>query len=220
MAVKIYSLTKQGGIKLSAHFTAREFACKNGSDQIKIDTKLVQLLEQIRTWAGAPVSITSAYRTPTYNAKVGGAKSSQHVLGKAADIVVKGKSPSDVARFAQAIGATGIGLYTASKFVHIDVRASRYFWRNSGSGNVTVNTHGGACPYLDPGSTLRRGSTGTGVRWLQWWMALWGYNIKVDGKFGAKTEDAVKNLQKRLKLSVDGIVGAKTRSALRGELAA
>ena len=215
MATK-YSKSKQGDNKLSANFTVREFACSDGSDTVLIDAALVKLLQQIRNWAGTSVKITSGYRTPAYNKKIGGAANSYHTKGQAADIVVSGKTPAQVARFAQAIGADGVGLYTASKFVHIDTRASHYFWKNDGKGNVTVSGHGGKCAYTEPKATLRRGQSGNGVRWLQWWLSLWGYNIKIDGGFGEKTETAVKNLQERRGLVTDGIAGEKTRNTLKG----
>jgi zinc D-Ala-D-Ala carboxypeptidase len=44
-------------------------------------------LQRVRDALGVPVQITSGYRSPTVNAAVGGARSSQHVLGLAADFV-------------------------------------------------------------------------------------------------------------------------------------
>lgn len=216
MAVKKYSKAAQGSTKISANFTVREFACKDGSDTILIDDALVKLLQQIRTWAGAAVKINSAYRTEAYNKKVGGTSGSRHVKGQAADIVVTGKTPAQVARFAQAIGAGGVGLYTASRFVHVDTRTVKYYWKNDGKGNVTVASHGGKCPYTEPTANIRKGSRGNSVRWLQWWLGLWDYTLKVDGIFGAATEAAVIDFQKRSGLAADGIAGTNTRKALKG----
>ena len=42
-----------------------------------------------------------------------------------------------------------------------------------------------------------------------------GFNLTVDGDFGNKTEEAVKQFQRRLNLTVDGIVGSKTFEALQ-----
>ena len=44
----------------------------------------------------------------------------------AADIVVKGVAPKDVAAYAEAIGIKGIGLYPT--FTHIDTRRKKSFW--------------------------------------------------------------------------------------------
>ena len=219
MAVKKYSLKKQGTYKLTAHFRVREFRCNDGSDTILIDDKLVKLLEQIRVYAEASVEITSAYRTATYNKKVGGASNSQHTKGTAADIITDGRTVAEIAKFAQAIDAGGVGLYTKKNFVHVDTRTSKKsYWKNSGNGDKTVSGHGGACPYPQPKTTVKKGSKGDGVRWIQWWLRLWGYSVTVDGICGNKTEAAIEGFQKRIGLTVDGLAGAKTRNALRGVL--
>lgn len=58
---------------------------------------------------------------------------------------------------------------------------------------------------------LKNGSKGLAVRRLQKRMKLAGFAIpEVDGRFGPKTEGAVKTLQKQAGLVVDGIVGPKT----------
>ena len=217
MAIKRYSRKAQGELLLSRHFRVREFASSDGADEVLIDERLVTLRQRSRNWAGTAVRITSGYRSPSHNAAVGGAKSSYHVKGQAADIVVTGKTPAEVARFAQAIGAGGVGLYTASRFTHVDTRLTAYYWKNSGSGNVTVSGHGGRCPYAEPTGNLRRGSRGNGVRWVQWWLRLWGADVAVDGSFGPATDSAVRAFQKRTGLAVDGIAGANTRNALKGD---
>jgi peptidoglycan hydrolase-like protein with peptidoglycan-binding domain len=58
---------------------------------------------------------------------------------------------------------------------------------------------------------LKNGSKGLPVRRLQNRMKLAGFEIpEVNGRFGPKTEAAVKTLQKQAGLTVDGIVGPKT----------
>jgi M6 family metalloprotease-like protein len=63
---------------------------------------------------------------------------------------------------------------------------------------------------------IRIGSVGTAVKILQCSLNSKGLNpvVKVDGKFGAKTEIEVKAFQKSQKLAQDGIVGPKTWRAL------
>lgn len=46
------------------------------------------ILQPIRDGLGIPIKVTSGYRCPGLNKAVGGAKSSQHLEGKAADIVL------------------------------------------------------------------------------------------------------------------------------------
>ena len=69
MSVKTYSVSREGDRLLSPHFRVREFACHDGSDTVKIDEALVELLEQIRATAGGAVTINSGYRTTAYNAQ-------------------------------------------------------------------------------------------------------------------------------------------------------
>ena len=130
-----YSLKKDGSKKISANFTVKEFACKDGSDKILIDTDfVVDKLQKIRSHFNAAVTINSGYRTTSYNKKVGGAVNSYHVKGQAFDIVVKGKTPAEVAAYACSIGIPGIIQYNT--FVHVDSRAVKYYARNN-NGNVT-----------------------------------------------------------------------------------
>ena len=123
-----YSKKKDGNKKLSANFKVKEFACKDGSDPVFIAPDLVSVLQKIRDHFGKAVNINSAYRTPTYNKKVGGATHSQHLYGTAADIRISGVKPKDVAAYAETLlpGTGGIGIY--SNFTHIDVRETKSRW--------------------------------------------------------------------------------------------
>lgn len=64
---------------------------------------------------------------------------------------------------------------------------------------------------------LKKGSKGDSVKLLQELLNKQGFNLTVDGDFGNKTEEAVKQFQKRLNLTVDGIVGSKTFEALQAK---
>ena len=79
MSVKEYSLKRDGNQKVSADFRVREFRCKDGSDKILLSPETVKIIQSVRDYFGKPVTINSAYRTPQYNKKVGGASNSQHV---------------------------------------------------------------------------------------------------------------------------------------------
>ena len=127
--IKAYSKAKDGDKKLSTNFRVREFACKDGSDPIFIDSELVDVLQKIRNHFGKPVTITSAYRTPPHNKSCGGTTYSQHLYGKAADIKVQGISPSKVVAYAETLlkNCGGIGKY--STFTHVDVRDTCSRWK-------------------------------------------------------------------------------------------
>ena len=73
------------------------------------------------------------------------------------------------------------------------------------------------CPYAEPSETLRQGSSGEGVKWLQWHLAQLGYLSEkdVDGAFGGMTTTAVKNFQTDKAITVDGLVGSGTREILK-----
>ena len=70
---------------------------------------------------------------------------------------------------------------------------------------------------------LRRGSTGTAVRELQFYLYLMSaYEssipvVSIDGSFGAATENAVRAYQRFAKLTVDGVVGRTTWNSLYGK---
>lgn len=70
-------------------------------------------------------------------------------------------------------------------------------------------------PYDQPIMTIKKGSKGSAVRWLQWELNDdLGLTLVVDGIFGANTEKAVLEIQKKHGLVQDGIVGPKTRNIL------
>lgn len=131
MAIKQYSLKKDGAAQLSPAFRVREFRCRDGTDTILIDEGLVVLLQCIREHFGKPVTITSGYRTASHNAKQKkAAKYSQHLYGKAADIWIAGVSVDTLAAYVETLlpGKGGIGRYHADGFVHVDVREVKSRW--------------------------------------------------------------------------------------------
>lgn len=62
--------------------------------------------------------------------------------------------------------------------------------------------------------TIQYGSSGEEVKTLQTELNKRGYKLDVDGKFGPKTQAAVKDYQKKNNLAVDGIVGRNTWGSL------
>lgn len=128
-----YSYKNAAEKRLSPHFRVREFHSKHDpSDLVKVDEKLLTLLENIRNHTGKPVHINSGYRSPEYNATLKNASPrSQHCNGKAADIWVEGVTPKQIADIAECYlgGSGGIGIYKT--FTHVDVRTSCARWKGA-----------------------------------------------------------------------------------------
>lgn len=127
MAVKTF--TKTDKTKLSEHFNISEFHCKGakcGCGETLHDPALSQYLQQIRDHFGKPLVVTSGYRCKKHNEAVGGVSGSLHTKGQAADFVISGIKPLEIAKFAEDLGIKGIGLY--DDFVHIDTRSNRFYW--------------------------------------------------------------------------------------------
>lgn len=117
---------------VTPHFRLGEFACKHCQSLILAYLPdLATILEEVRSSIGdKPITITSGYRCPIHNRNVGGAPASQHLYGKAADVVAKGVPYNVVADAAeQVFGNTGGVLrYPKKKFTHIDLRPEKT-WR-------------------------------------------------------------------------------------------
>lgn len=58
--------------------------------------------------------------------------------------------------------------------------------------------------------TLRQGAKGNFVYLLQFILSQFGYNLSIDGIFGANTLSAVQDFQTKNSLTADGIVGPRT----------
>lgn len=69
--------------------------------------------------------------------------------------------------------------------------------------------------YPEPKITLKQGSKGDNVKWLQDMLKHNGYSISIDGIFGSDTRQAVISFQSAKKITVDGIVGNTTRKLLK-----
>ena len=71
-----------------------------------------------------------------------------------------------------------------------------------------------------PGTVLRRGSTGSSVEQVQFWLSDLAQfdsslvRVSVDGSYGAATERAVRVFQQKQNLTADGVVGQTTWNAL------
>jgi len=89
---------------------------------------LVSLREKLDLKNSHPIGLISGYRSPRTNAMLraaggehtGVASQSQHMLGKATDIMVPGVSLDRLHGAALALGGGGVGYYPRDGFVHVD----------------------------------------------------------------------------------------------------
>lgn len=207
---KTYSKKLQGNNLINSmapNFKIREFASKDGADKVLIDNDLILPMQYIRNQSGM-MTITSGYRTVSHNKKVGGASSSMHLFGQAVDIKVSGKTPTQIADLAYAIGFKRIIIY--SSWVHIDTKESTYLYNNV---TKTTATFGKVnIPFVE---NLKNGSKSVLVGIVQFKLKTAGYTVgNIDGIFGTKTENAIKNFQSKNGLLVDGVVGINTWNKL------
>lgn len=91
-------------MKLTENFTLEEFIASDTAKERRIDNKpanstvvlnlqrLANYLQRVRNCYARPIRISSGYRCKALNDAVGGAKSSQHLTGEAADLITGSKS--------------------------------------------------------------------------------------------------------------------------------
>jgi uncharacterized protein YcbK (DUF882 family) len=126
-------------MKITENFNRQEFDSKDGmpypEEWIESRLKpLCQVLEIIREASGGPLHITSGYRSPSHNKKVGGAVKSKHVEGIAVDIVSRKISPMKLNNLIEKliedgkIPEGGLGMYAS--WCHYDMRGSKARWVN------------------------------------------------------------------------------------------
>lgn len=138
--------------KVTAHFTAEEFGqpARHGWRRAAYPARwiagrlrpLCGALEVLRAaLGGRPMTVVSGYRSAAYNRAIGGARRSQHVEGRAADLRVSGVTPAKVHAVALElqrqgkIRIGGLGKYPG--FVHVDVRPGKRLARWEGSRRET-----------------------------------------------------------------------------------
>ena len=122
-------LNQINNIIVAPHFNLSEFSCPC-CKRVMLHPKLLAKLMELRKILERPIYITSGYRCPEYNQKIGGVVNSYHCIGLAADIQVKDISLIDLLGYAEEIDFAGIGFYAKKNFLHLDVRPTkRARWR-------------------------------------------------------------------------------------------
>jgi uncharacterized protein YcbK (DUF882 family) len=122
------------------YFRPEEMSCKDGTPYPEVWALrlaiLFSVLDRIRERRNRPMRVISGYRTPEYNRKRGGAKDSQHVMGRAADVTdgdVDGLHDEVMSMIAanELDEVGGVGRYDG--WIHIDTRPRKdngdlYLW--------------------------------------------------------------------------------------------
>lgn len=106
------------------NFSPEEIASR-GDGKIRIDEVALDKLQSLRDRIGAPLIVHSAYRSPDYNRRVGGANRSMHLQGAAFDISMVNHDPVALEAAARVVGFTGFGFYPRQNFMHIDIGRAR-----------------------------------------------------------------------------------------------
>ena len=83
---------------------------------------VVKVLQPLRDKVGRPMNISSGYRCPELNAKVGGVATSQHCKGEAADIWCATLTPYELAKAMLLNGIPYDQMILYPSFVHLSYR--------------------------------------------------------------------------------------------------
>ena len=91
-----------------------------------VNPRVIEQFEKLQKAYGKKIGIESGYRDPEHNARVGGAKHSQHIKGTALDLDTGHLSREErikIIKIASAMGFQGIGVYQNN--LHIDIAGKR-----------------------------------------------------------------------------------------------
>lgn len=142
-------------MNLSDNFTLAELVASQTAHRFGIDNTppddvvenlralCVNVLQPLRERLGAPIVISSGYRCPALNEKIGGARASQHTRGQAADIIVTGRSPVEVAGYIAESDLPFDQVIYEGTWTHVSYSAER---RGS---ILTAKFSGGRASYLE-----------------------------------------------------------------------
>ena len=111
-------------------------------------------------------------------------------------------------------GVVGRATWYKISFIYVSVKDLAELTSEGETAEGTQTTGGW------PGTVLRRGSSGSAVEQVQFWLSDLAQfdsalpRVTVDGRYGAATERAVQAFQKKQGLTADGAVGQRTWNAL------
>lgn len=206
MNIRKYSLRKDGDKNVTPNIKVRELRCKDGTDTIKEDLVIVCFAQFLRDTYNKPIVINSAYRTKSWNKKVGGTSASRHLKSCALDVHIKDIKPQDYANMVYSMGLVRVGVYET--FIHMDTDR-KPIWLSQGHFEKIF------VPYPEKTISINRNKDDYLVAILQYKLNILGYGCGTeDGIAGRKFDKAVRKFQKNNGLYQDGIVGKNTWNRL------
>ena len=121
-----------------------------------------------------------------------------------------------VKKFQQQNGLTADGLVGSRTYAALMSASSGSSSDSSSSGSSsgTSDSSSDSSGQTYAEGTLSYGSTGTEVKKMQQALKALGYNVSADGSYGALTQMAVTQFQKRNGLTADGVAGSATLKLL------
>ena len=128
---------KEEKMILTDNFKLEEFQCKCGCRMPRnVMENIFKLSDQLQILRGiyGSIHINSAYRCESHNKSIGSNSTSQHILGKAADITAE-LAPNELADVIEedidnnVVKFGGLGRYNT--FTHVDIRDNKARWNNT-----------------------------------------------------------------------------------------
>lgn len=132
-------IIKNTSKRISQDFVESEFFTKDPdykADGHYLDDRLIDAVQFLRSFFGEKILITSSYRSPEYNAKIGGAMNSFHTQGRAIDfqflrrnkeIILEIENSPTIREKLKDFGINGLLFYP--NFIHIDTRINPFLKR-------------------------------------------------------------------------------------------
>ena len=107
------------------YFSRKEFACKCGAYcdgyPAQMQRKVVELADRARAELKGVGYVSSGLRCSRHNANVGGVSDSRHLIGKAIDLRIEGKSARQTLAWAQKQPEVRYAYAIDTSFVHMDI---------------------------------------------------------------------------------------------------